>query len=103
MDSNNNTGNKEVHVGGIRFDDLLYAEKPNFKNDLYLDLIHLVVTSNYEKDNAFEIPSDKYKASDHWNREEHAKAKYRNDLYFAAFCKMQVAQIFEIINKNLGI
>lgn len=87
---------------GIRFVDLLYAEKPDYKNDLYNDLFRLMVTSNYNKDNPL-IPSDKLRASDFHNREEHAIAKYHNDPYFAAFCKMQVAQVFEILNKNLGI
>lgn len=103
MDSKNNTENQQASVGGIRFDALLYAEKPNYKHDLYLDLIQMIVISNFSKDigpESFQYPLN---AEEVTNREMMARQKYRNDPYFAAFCKMQVAQIFEIINKNLGI
>lgn len=103
MDSKNNTENKEAPVGGIRLNDLLYAERPDYKRDLYEALIRMMVISNYSKDigpESFQFPLN---SEERTNLELRARQKYRNDPYFAAFCKMQVARILEILNENLGI
>ncbi len=101
MSENNEKQNDDCGTRSMS-NDLLYAfyeKNPDYKRDIYNDLIKLIVTTNFSKDNSF----IDLKAEDILNRNQHAIEKYHNDPYFAAFCKMQVAHILEILHKRLGI